>query len=95
MTCKLLPDERYLVSQGETYIETCDLFALILDFKCEVKYPTQHKSDCVAHTECYQIHTSQKAIQKLLGVTDCSNTSEVKELLLHMPLQSVKLHRSH
>lgn len=42
-----------------------------------------------------QIHTSQMATEKLLAVTDCSNTSEVKELLLHPPLQSVKLLHSH
>lgn len=47
--------------------------------------------DCVAHTVCYQIHTSQMAPQKLLDVTDCSNSSGVRELFLHTHLQSVKL----
>lgn len=74
--------------------ESCDLLELILDFKCEVRYHTLHRLDCAAHTECHQIHTSQMVTQKLLSVTDCCNTSEVKELLLHTLLQAVRLNCS-
>lgn len=63
MTLELMSGDRHLLSQGETYMGprvcvcVCDLWALILDSKCEVGYRARHRSDFVAHTESYQIHT--------------------------------------
>lgn len=62
--------------------DLCDLLELILELKREVRYPTRDRSAFVARTDLYQIHTCQIAAEELPGVRNCSNTGEVKELLL-------------
>lgn len=63
--------------------DLCDLHELILEPKGQVGYPTRDMSDCVAHTHLDQIHTHQMAAEELFGVTNCSNSDEVRELGLH------------
>lgn len=66
-----------------------------IDLKCKVRHRSQHKSDCVAHIKRSQIHTRQMATQRLLSMTDCSNSKRVKELFLHTWLGAVKLNHWH
>lgn len=49
MKCK--QEEWYFVSEVETYVWFVCSLELILDFKCEVRYHTQHRSENVAYSK--------------------------------------------
>lgn len=65
--------------------DLCDLPELILEPQRQVGCPTRARSDCVAHTNLYQIHTRQMAAEEFFRVRNCNGVAAVKELLLHVP----------